>query len=777
MLDTPFVLCDTEESDWAERSPEGSIYEMDEERRTPFRSWTRLVQHSFMGQHPTVLDLKTPEGVAGLDQLRQWASEGVIFVIHNSLYDLPKLWKLGIRPTQLFDTMTASQMIWCGAIDKRHSLDLVIQRETGLDPYGAIVLSKATKEADELLAAGKISAEQRDAHIQSAIALGKKVLQKSDWSRDPLTAEQVAYAAADVGNEYRDTAFSLDKQIKDYGLEAQFALEMQILPIVAQMSEDGIKFNLYKWKKFIAEQTQIDTEMRETLHKQLDLWNQQLFPQDYLITLRRKSPLPEKRNRKGEITQEAQTVGDLMKIQPRPKFIPYDAVLPELAALENGDTHIGARIRTELGLANNPEEELVSITKPKHLRPLFNALLATKGEGFDEAEVTALLDLAKKSGKQDVADWLELYQKEAKLRKLVSTYGESYWKYADPAGYIHARFSTTDADTNRIQASEPNVLNAPRFMQKMLWCVEEGEAQIKADYSAQEARLLFYLGNQRDVYARLLNGLDIHTMSLSMFLNRPYDDLVIKGGTKDKVKPELDDARSDMKPLTFAPCFGAGPGKVASILGVPFKQGKEWLDRYWATYPEVKKMQEAQAYKAVHLGYVTDLSFGRKRFFFRGKKQQELLDQGKSLEDACYDFRNPAFNYACQATGATILRFALLNVSKFIQDHPEYGAKLRLTVHDAIVLSCKKEHAEEVGFHLKQLMELSAREVVPGIHIGADLDIYYDKTAPATFDKEDYLEQTQEPTGTDPLREEYEVGEGEDSCLVFGDGEAGEPLA
>lgn len=795
MLATPWILVDTEEAAWAELSPEGSVFEMNDTRRTPDKSWTRLVQYNYCGKESIVLDLTTPEGVAGLELLKGWAADGTTWVIHNSLYDLPKLWKLGINPGSIFDSLTASQLVWCGDVSKRHSLVEVLKRETGTDPYACIVLAKATKDADALLAAGKIKSDQYDANIKSTVELGKKILQKSNWGKDILTPEQMLYAAADVGPEYAAAYHSLTLQLAALGLLDTFALEMQILPIIAKMAEDGMKFDLNKWYAFMEEQATLETKLRQELTEQLDIMNQSYFPEEYLITLRRKSPAPgkpERRRKDGTLIRAEvlpQSVGDLFKIQPRPVFVPHnDKVIPALTALEQGDTRIGGLIRKELGLDPG---ECVSITRPMQLRKLFNAILGIEGEGFDEDQVNTLIESATAAQLVEEADWLKKYQEDAKLRKLVSTYGDSYWKYADRGGYVHARFSTTDADTNRIQASEPNVLNMPRFLSKKLWCVEEGQAFLKADYSAQEARLVFFLGNQMDIYNRLVGGMDLHSMTLSLKKGVPYDELVIKTpGKKDKIKPELDDERTGAKAASFAPVFGAGANKMAVTLGISFPKAAKFMTNYWETYAEVLKMQENQEYRAMHLGYVTDLSFGRKRFFFKTQKHFDAMTlEGKSLNQACYEFRNPAFNYAAQATGASILRFALLRVTQMIKDHPEWGAVIRLTVHDAMILSCLVEHADACGAELKRQMEIAATEVVPGITIPVDLDIYLDKTAPKFFkenthgtdsqvseERPEQCPEAQNEYGTSTFWQEHQDSEGEKFGSLSGDGQAGEPL-
>ena len=266
-------------------------------------------------------------------------------------------------------------------------------------------------------------------------------------------------------------------------------------------------------------------------------------------------------------------------------------------------------------------------------------------------------------------------------------------------------------------------------------------------------------------------------MTLSFIKGVAYEDLVTKTeGKKDKIKPEFDEERTGAKAGSFAPMYGAQAAKMSKVLEINFGRATTFVDNYWKTYPEVKKMQDLQAYKAVHLGYVTDLSFGRKRFFFRTQKHLDKIAAGEVLEQACYDMRNPAYNYAAQSTGATILRFALLRVNQMLKNYPEWGAKLRLTVHDAIVLSCKAEYAEVCGNELRKQMEIAATEVLPGISIPVDLDIHYDKTAPALFHMEEHYGETQDSDGG-TLRQEHEDCEGENPGALRGVCEAGLPVA
>lgn len=794
-LQERFVLLDTESADWAELASEGSAFEMNPDKRTPQKEWTRLVQYNYLGQKVVILDLATPEGVAGLQDLRHLVDSGVEFVIHNCLYDLPRLAKLGIYPKHIFDTMTASQMQYTGCPEIRHNLADVMLREVGVDPYAAIAMPRILEQANvfkknlEDLARWKqakadylranpddewaeavffknnpapcpappVSEETLPKWIATQANMAKKRLQNSDWGKLTLTEEQLAYAAADVGPEYLEVYRNLKKHLVERGLERAFEFEMEFLPAIAEMHIHGMKYNLAVWKTMIQEKTKVYEDLEKSLTLRLDSWCQQAFPDRYMITLGRKKPhpavpakwtkgKPEVISKKtGKVLHEAvppqlispeipaAALGELKKIQPTPTLSPVGAIHPDLLALENGDYRVGGPLRKELGLTPG---DTVAITQPVLLREIFNWLLGSSGDGFDKKEVEELLHLAEVQNQSEAKQFLTEYQEAMLLHKLISTYGESFWQFCDPGGYIHASFSTTEADTHRVQAREPNVVNMPRTMQKELWCNENGYKLIKGDYSAQEAKLVFYVGKQFDIYQKLLAGMDIHSMSASIVSGKPYETLVDQvSGKKDKVKAEFDELRSNSKPVSFSPMYGAQAGKIAQLLNCSWKEGNAFITNYWKIYPMVKVMQDRQVSKALNLGYVTDLTFGRKRYFSPTTDDKLRMAAGEDRNEVLYKFRNPAMNFAGQSTGSSILRVAVLKLWNWSKRHPETETVIRLTIHDAIMTSCKSEYAPMVAAAQKRLMEQAATEVVPGIFIGVDIDIL-DHPAPQFFEEE-----------------------------------------
>lgn len=166
---------------------------------------------------------------------------------------------------------------------------------------------------------------------------------------------------------------------------------------------------------------------------------------------------------------------------------------------------------------------------------------------------------------------------------------------------------------------------------------------------------------------------------------------------------------------------------------------KKFFDNYWKTYNMVKVMQDSQIKSGVELGFVTDLSFGRMRWFVPSAKDREDMEtRGMTREDVMGKYSGSMMNFACQCTGGTIIRFAMLKVAPWLKKIQHTGAKIRLAVHDALILTCKRGFEKEVSDGLKVLMEAAAREVLPGIEIPVDVDIIADHIAPRTFTQEGY---------------------------------------
>jgi len=614
----------------------------------------------------------------------------------------------------------------------------------------------------------------------------KHRLQSSDWSVAELEEEQKLYCRMDVSQHFYDAWKSLERQIERMGMEDIADLEHQCIPAIVEMEKNGIKLNLTKWKAYLAEKRIALAEVEEKIRKFVDPVTQDIYADKFMITLKRKKPAEavEERWSKGKPARfskadptkqlapaeppvllraavPAQAQGELSARQGTPALFPFYDVSQSLLDAQDGDYRVGAIVWQELGQITSPEnykKHQFNISSAEQMRMLVNDLLGidyrdTAGDPlkdklkFGSKDVIALIQevenrLNEATGTESllifqVKELLQDHKTAQVLRTIIKTFGDSYMAFADSNGYIRSHFMTTATKTGRMSSNTPNIQNLTRSLQALLFCNENDEAMVSVDYSNMEGRTLFFVTGQMDIYDLLTNGMDLHSMSASFKLNIPYEEIVerVPGESKDTVKDKYKKDRQDSKPVTFSPPFGCGPKKIGELLKCDYREAKAFLARYWAKYPIMKKTLDKQFESAVNFGYVTDLAFGRKRYFKIMPEDQAELDFGKPRMDVLGKWKSEGYNYCAQAGGATCLKVALIMFMQWLERHPETGTILRVVIHDSMKVTCKKEYAFFVGNEIKRIMEVAAEYVLGGARVPADVEIYFNKTAPRSFDE------------------------------------------
>ena len=656
----PYILIDTETEFWCEFLPNGKPG-----KRTPENEKTRLIQYSPNGVEVHILDLHTDVGLAGIPLLAAAADAGVVFIMHGANYDRPRLAKLGIKPKNIHDTQLMSQIVDAGRGFDEHNLAVVMKRWAGKDPY-----------------------------------VDGNDFQESDWSLDPLPEDALKYAAEDVGPLYTKAYEALVDALQKQGLRHIFEFEMNVQPAIYKMEVNGLKYDFERWNTMLEEVRVQREPLTLKLEQQLDLWRQKHFPNDYIITLKRTK------------------TGALAAKQPRPSLLPTAEIQPEVLALEGNDKvggwhhHDMPKLKISLGSKQRCRETLNAAMGSLSTDKTLNATI------FDDLVKEAML-----RNKLEVVEWLKTFKEESKLRTIIQTFGESYKAKADANGYMHSRFTQCYTDTGRLSSTLPNVQNFPRGMQD-LWTCEPDEMFIKGDFSGQEARLMLYLGNQHDWYAKVRDGVDFHCLTLAMILNVPYEDLVYRDETigRDQVKPEFKKLRTDKaKPNGFGPAYGKGAEGLAVSLDVPLSDAQRFLSDYWKRFPAVQALQAERIRQASVHGYTHDLSLGRRRYL--GPRYEVFPRKLTGFE------QRSIMNYPFQSTGASMCKMAIWGLDQAIETFPHLGMVLRMTVHDSLIITCTRGCEKEAAHILTQVMNDAVTAVLPGISIPPDIEII-DKHAP-----------------------------------------------
>lgn len=295
------------------------------------------------------------------------------------------------------------------------------------------------------------------------------------------------------------------------------------------------------------------------------------------------------------------------------------------------------------------------------------------------------------------------------LSKLKSTYVDALPELADPATQrVHTDFNQAVTATGRLSSSNPNLQNIPirtafsRQIRKA-FLPEPDWTLIAADYSQIELRILAHFSQEPVLVEAYRENRDVHTVTAQLIFD------------KETVTPE---ERRLGKTINFGVIYGMGAQRFAREAGVRSAEGKRFIDRYHARYPQVFAYLERCKQEAIARGYVETLCKRRRYFSFAGQSLQSL--RGSSPDDIAIDRLRPgrvdaenlraAANAPIQGSSADIIKIAM---TKLHDSLAGYRTRLLLQVHDELVFEVPADELDEMQALLKQTMEGAISLSVP----------------------------------------------------------------
>jgi DNA polymerase-1 len=294
-------------------------------------------------------------------------------------------------------------------------------------------------------------------------------------------------------------------------------------------------------------------------------------------------------------------------------------------------------------------------------------------------------------GKHEIVD---LILEQRQLSKLVSTYVDALPTMVNPrTGRLHTSFNQRGAETGRISSSAPNLQNIPVRSEagreiRRAFVAEQGWLLLSADYSQVELRILAHISEDPYLLAAFARGEDIHASAASKVYGVPLSQV-----TKEQ--------RSVAKMMNFATSYGVSAFGLAQRTGLSHGDAQQFLDRYFATYPGVKRyLDETKALAREH-GYVETL-LGRRRYFPILRSTTTIAGpQAYNLRQAA---ERAAINHPIQGTAADIIKIAMVNLHDALKQNG-YRARMVLQVHDELVLETPEEELPSVARLVEQMME------------------------------------------------------------------------
>jgi DNA polymerase-1 len=150
-----------------------------------------------------------------------------------------------------------------------------------------------------------------------------------------------------------------------------------------------------------------------------------------------------------------------------------------------------------------------------------------------------------------------------------------------------------------------------------------------------------------------------------------------------------------------------GQKKLSDTLGIPTKEAKAIIDRYFETFPTVKAYFRSIVETAKEQGYVETLL--KRRRYFDFEKATPMLKAAYERESV---------NTVFQGSAADLIKMSMNRIDRVIREE-NLPARMLLQIHDELIFEADAGAAEAVGARFKAIME----EVAP-LHIPLKASIH-----------------------------------------------------
>lgn len=328
-----------------------------------------------------------------------------------------------------------------------------------------------------------------------------------------------------------------------------------------------------------------------------------------------------------------------------------------------------------------------NINSPKQLGEiLFEQMKMPGGKKTKTGYSTAADVLEKLAPEYPVVRKILDYRQVTKLK---STYADGLAAFIREDGRIHGTFNQTITATGRISSTEPNLQNIPVRMElgreiRKLFVPREGCVLVDADYSQIELRVLAHMSGDVNLIEAYQKAEDIHAITASEVFHVPLEE----------VTPLL---RRNAKAVNFGIVYGISAFGLSEDLSISRKEALEYINRYFETYPEVKKFLDNLVAQGKEMGYVETM-FGRRR----------PIPELKSANFMQRSFgERVAMNSPIQGTAADIIKIAMIRVDQRLRKEG-LRSRLVLQVHDELLIEAWEEEVVRVREILEEEMKQAA---------------------------------------------------------------------
>lgn len=259
------------------------------------------------------------------------------------------------------------------------------------------------------------------------------------------------------------------------------------------------------------------------------------------------------------------------------------------------------------------------------------------------------------------------------IAKLLNTYIETLPKLLDENNRVHTSYGQLGAATGRLSSNNPNLQNIPIRTDlgnkvRKAFVADKGKVLLGADYSQAELRVLAHLSEDPQLIEAFHHEADFHA----------------------GVAKRLGVDRRSAKAINFGIIYGLGANALARDLEIPTADAKQFIDKYFETFPGVAKFIEEKKQEAKDNGYVSTL-FGRKRYL------PDILSPNPMLRSAA---ERMAVNMPAQGTVADLMKLSMIQIARNLPKE----AIMLLQIHDELLFEVEKGAEKKTSKYVKDEM-------------------------------------------------------------------------
>ena len=224
-------------------------------------------------------------------------------------------------------------------------------------------------------------------------------------------------------------------------------------------------------------------------------------------------------------------------------------------------------------------------------------------------------------------------------------------------GRIHTTYVQTIAATGRLSSTDPNLQNIPirteegRRIREAFVVGPGYDALMSADYSQIEMRIMAHASEDDSLIEAFKSGMDFHTVTASR----------VFGVEPTKVSPG---ERAKIKAMNYGLAYGLSAYGLSQQLTIEVSEAKALMDEYFERFGGVRDYLRSLVVDARRTEY-TETILGRRRYL------PDLMSDNRQRREMA---ERMALNAPIQGSAADIIKVAMLDVEKALDDAGECGA-------------------------------------------------------------------------------------------------------